>query len=656
MKGRRSGAVPMKKLILAAASALALVAETAAAQDNPDKLLWGDTHLHTRLSMDAYALGNRSGDADTAYRFAKGEPVIHPYHRARVQLQTPLDFLAVADHAELLGAPYALLELKDPRLTQTRVGKRMIKMIGEGRGLEAFGLIVLGGNLADMPDDKRPPKIGLTTALLWRFQDLVSVPNKRARAERWLASDPTLLRDLVNEDVTKTMWASNMDAAARHNAPGKFTTLVGWEYSAVPSGANLHRVVISPTDPETAKSWIPYSSVDSPNPETLWRWLGETKKRTGADFIAIPHNSNISKGRMFAAVDYEGRPIDADYARLRSTWETIAEVTQIKGTSETHPAISPNDEFANFELFSKLIDNRADAKGEATATAADYVRGALMTGLEIEERAGVNPFKYGMIGSTDTHTALPSAEENNFMGKFVGDSTPEQKETSAGRGAGWIMSTSGLAAVWAKDNTREEIFAAMKRREVYGTTGPRIAVRFFGGFGFAPEDAAASDIAAIGYAKGVPMGGDLSSAPSAPSFLVQAVKDPKDANLDRIQIVKGWLGRDGKAQEKIFNVAWSGSRIVGPNGAVSPVGNTVDEATATYANSIGAAELSTVWTDPEFDPAARAFYYVRVLQIPTPRNSLYDSVALQKSPPAGHPTAIQERAYTSPIWYSPAKG
>ncbi len=639
---------------LAAAVASVLAIGSASAENYPDRLLWGDTHLHTRLSMDAYALGNRSGDADIAYRFAKGEPVIHPYHRARVQLQTPLDFLAVSDHAELLGAPYSLLELKDPRLTRTRVGKRMIAMINKGRGLEAFGLIVLGGNLAELPDDQRPPKIGLGTALLWRFQDLVSTPDGRARAERWLASDPTLLQDLNNPDVTKSMWAINMDAASNFNDPGKFTTLVGWEFSSTPDGANLHRIVLSPADPQTAKLFNPYSSVDSRNPEDLWRWLERTKQATGADFIAIPHNSNISKGRMFASVDFEGRPIDADYAKLRSNWEMIAEVTQIKGTSETRPVLSPNDEFADFEFYNKLIESRPDKPKEMPETAADYVRGALKTGLELEEKIGVNPFKLGMIGSTDGHTALASAEENNFMGKFVGDSTPEQKEDSAGRGAGWIMSTSGLAAVWAMENTREEIFAAMKRREVYGTTGPRIAVRFFGGFDFADPDASASDLAAIGYAKGVPMGGDIAGGGgAAPTFLIRAVKDPKDANLDRIQIVKGWLSADGKAQEKVFDVAWSAGRSTGADGKLDPVGDTVDAATATYVDSIGAPELSAVWRDPEFDPAARAFYYARVLQIPTPRNSLYDSVALQKPPPAGYPTAIQERAYTSPIWYSP---
>ncbi len=646
----------MKKTLFAAASAAALFHGAAQAQSYPEKLLWGDTHLHTRLSFDAYYLGNKTVDADTAYRFAKGEPVIHPYHRARVQLQTPLDFLAVTDHAELLGAPYNLISIRDPRLTKTEIGRRVIKLVDAGRGKEAFGLMVLGGNTADLPDEKRPPKIGLADVLRWRFVDLIRPADNAARAQRWVASDPTIARDLDNPEIFKASWSSNMDAAVRHNAPGTFTTLVGWEYSSTPDGANLHRIVLSPMDPEKAKSIRPFSSIDSNNPEDLWRWLEKTKRETGADFTAIPHNSNISKGRMFATIDYEGRPIDADYARMRSNWETVAEVTQIKGTSETHPVLSPNDEFASFEFYGNLIEMRAEAQHEATTTPADYVRSALKTGIEIEDRTGVNPFKYGMIGSTDTHSGLPSAEENNFMGKFAIDSIPENKANPGGLGSGWNMSASGLAAIWAKENTREEIFAAFKRREVYGTSGPRIAVRFFGGFGFTSDDAAAADIAAIGYAKGVPMGGDLANAATAPSFLVQAVKDPKGANLDRIQIVKGWLDRDSKAQEKVFDVAWSGDRAIGADGKLPAVGGTVNEATASYTNAIGAAELAIVWTDPEFDPAARAFYYVRVLQIPTPRNSLYDSVALQKAPPEGHPTTIQERAYTSPIWYSPARG
>jgi hypothetical protein len=644
----------LKQALLGAAAALA--GASAAAQDHPDKLLWGDTHLHTNLSLDAYYLGNQSADADTAYRFAKGEPVIHPYHRARVQLSAPLDFLAVSDHAELLGAPYSLIALKDPRLTRTRVGREVTRLVAAGRGLDAFGLAVLGANMADTPEALRPPKIGLATFLWWRFEDLIRPTDRRARAERWLASDPTLFSDLNNPEVAASMWARNMDAAARHNAPGKFTTLVGWEYSSTPGGANLHRIVLSAVDPERAKAFLPYSSIDSSNPEDLWRWLAETKAKTGADFTSIPHNSNISKGRMFADVDYEGRPLDADYARRRAQWETVAEVTQIKGTSETHPALSPGDDFADFEFFSRLIENRAAADQTPTVSPADYVRSALKAGLEFEQRLGVNPFKLGMIGSTDAHTGLASADEANFMGKFALDSIPENKESIGGLGSGWMMSASGLAAVWAKANTREEIFAAFKRREVYGTTGPRIAVRFFGGFDFAPDDLAAADIAAVGYSKGVPMGGDLALEGAPPRFLVHAVKDPLGANLDRVQIIKGWVGQDGAVKEKIFDVAWSGARDIGPDGDLPPVGSTVDLRTASYDNSIGAPELAAVWTDPEFDPAARAFYYVRVLQIPTPRNSLYDSVAAGKPPPLGHPPTIQERAYTSPIWCSPAKG
>ena len=649
----------IKKMLLSASATLALSASAAVAQAYPDKVLWGDTHLHTNLSVDAYFLQNHSADAATSYRFAMGEPVVNAYHRARVQLKTPLDFLAVSDHAELLGVPYDILSLKDPRLANTRLGKKLTELFNSGHAEDAFGLFLLAITSAGIPDEQRPAKVGLLTALRWRFEDLVSAPDPRVRAERWLWSDPSIIAEMFNEDIFRAGWTTNMDAAAKYYRPGKFTTLVAWEYSPTPNGANLHRIVLSPIDPNAAKSFLPYSSNDSGNPEDLWKWLAETSDKTGADFIAIPHNSNISKGRMFATVDYDGRPLTAEYARLRSAWEPIAEVTQIKGTSETHPALSPNDEFAGFEFFKSVIEARAGAEHAPTVLPADYLRGALKTGLELEKQIGVNPYKLGMIGSTDSHSGLSSAEEDNFQGKFAWDSVPEMKDHSlAGAVTGWDMSASGLAAVWAKENTREEIFAAMKRREVYGTTGPRMSVRFFGGFGFEKSDLSAPDLAAVGYAKGVPMGGDISGGASAdaPSFLVQAVKDPKDANLDRVQIVKGWLGPDGKAQEKVFDVAWSAGRSPGADGKIPDVGNTVDLKTASYTNAIGAAELTVVWRDPEFDPAQSAFYYVRVLQIPTPRNSLYDSVALQKPPPEGYPATIQERAYTSPIWYSPAKG
>lgn len=634
----------------------ALATGPALAQDHPDRLLWGDTHLHTNLSVDAYLLRNYSADADTAYRFAKGLPVVNPYHRARVQLQTPLDFLAVTDHAELLGVPYRLLTVKDRNLTSTRLGARIRQLVAEGRGDDAFGLFILAINSAGAEETGKARKLGLFDLLAYRFNSLIGRADDAAFAQQWLAGDPSLIGDLDQEAVIRTSWEANLAAAEAHNRPGEFTALVGWEYTPTPDGANLHRIVLSDIDGGRAGSFIPFSSNNSPNPDDLWLWLENASASTGANFVSIPHNSNISKGRMFAALDFAGAPLGAEGAQRRAKWETVAEVTQIKGTSETHPAISPEDEFAGFEFFSQLIESREDAQHDPTATRGDYVRGALLTGLEEEARIGINPFKLGMIGSTDTHSGLPSAEENNFMGKFAFDSTPETKGAGpGGRIKGWDMSASGLAAVWARANTRAEIIAAMKRREVYGTTGSRISLRFFGGYGFTPEDAAAADVAAVGYQKGVPMGGDLVRAADgrAPSFLIRAVKDPIEANLDRMQVIKGWLGPDGKAVEKVFDVAWSGDRRIGADGKLPAVGDSVDRATASYENSIGAAELATVWTDPEFDPGARAFYYVRVLQIPTPRNSLYDSVALGKSPPEGYPVVIQERAYSSPIWYAP---
>lgn len=643
----------MRRLLLASAS-FVMLAGPALAEGEPDRLLWGDTHLHTRLSTDAYFLGNKSADADTAYRFAKGEPVIHPYHRARVQIETPLDFLAVSDHGELLGVPYRLMTLGDERLVNTRLGARLKQLVDAGRGEDAFGLFIVAITQGS-PEGQRPPKVTAMTALKWRLQSLVSVVDARAMATQWLAGDPTLIEDLNQPDVIATSWEANVEAAERHYQPGKFTSLIAWEFTPTPDGANLHRVVISDADGSKAKTFLPFTANDDENPEALWRWLGGMKEATGADFVAIPHNSNISKGRMFATVDFDGRPLTKEIAQLRADWETVAEVTQIKGTSETHPLLSPGDEFAGFEFFRHLIEARPDAPHTPTIERGDYVRSALMTGLELDSALGVNPFKLGMIGATDSHTGLASAEENNFMGKMGIDSIPENKETGFGAVPGWEMSASGLAAVWARENTREEILAAFRRREVYGTSGPRISVRFFGGFDFAPGDADARDIAATGYAKGVPMGGDLKGTADrrAPSFLVRAVKDPAGGNLDRVQIVKGWLGPDGKAQEKVFDVAWSDGRTRDAEGKVPPVGDTVDRRTAAYANTIGAAELTAVWTDPEFDPERRAFYYVRVLQIPTPRNSLYDSVALGKAPPEGYAVTIQERAYSSPIWYTP---
>jgi len=621
-------------------------------KSNPGQLLWGDTHLHSNLSVDAYIFGNRTADADMAYRFAQGAPVIHPYHRAKVQLETPLDFLAVTDHSEFLGVPYSLFTDKDPRLTETRLGRRLLELRAAGEVGHAARLIVWAMNLAGLEGVAKPAEISWTTRLGWRIADLFGADASVERDLLWVSSDPTLVGELAIEELFQTHWDANLAAAERHNKPGEFTTLIGWEYSPVRDGANLHRVVIMSNGSEVAKQFLPFSSVDSINPEDLWHWLGEVEAATGADFVSIPHNSNVSKGRMFERLNTAGQPIDANYAKLRSRWEPVAEITQIKGTSETHPLLSPDDEFAQFEFFNHLLEMRPDARLRPTITEADYVRSALKTGLEIGAQTGINPYKLGVIGATDSHTGLASAEENNFMGKMALDSIPENKARGLGRMSGWEMSASGLAAVWARENTREEIMAAFKRREVYGTTGPRITVRFFGGFDFSADDLTA-DIAIPGYARGVPMGGDLHTGSGAPSFLIKAMKDPNGANLDRIQMIKGWLDADGNSREKVYDLVWSGDRQKDADGKLSAVGDSVDRTTARYLNTIGAPVLSVVWRDPEFDPAMPAFYYVRVLQIPTARNSLFDSLALDEEHPAGYPAVIQERAYTSPIWYTP---
>jgi hypothetical protein len=592
------------------------VAMPALAQDT--QLLWGDTHVHSSFSVDAYMLGNRSATPDDAYRFAKGLPMIHPYHRARIQLERPLDFLVVSDHAEMLGTLYRLAA-GDKALTETATGKGFLAAMGEGGNLasSAAGRAFLGA-LGGAP----PPE------------------------------------DFMQPAYRRSIWEETTSITERHNQPGKFTAFVGWEWTAMPDGNNLHRVVMSSASAAQAQRFLPYSTNDSSKPEDLWKWLETTAASTGADFLSIPHNSNLSNGLMFDEVDSEGRPLSAAYARTRARWEPIVEATQIKGDSEARRELSPTDELASFEVFDYLLKTGADGKlaPSPPPKPGSYVRGALMRGLEIDARAGVNPYKFGVIGSTDAHTAASTPDEDNFGGKVAYDSTPEHRFTETAL-PNVRMSASGLAAVWAKSNTREGIFEALRRKEVYATSGPRIAVRFFGGFTFRAGDARAKDIARVGYAKGVPMGGDLTRAPKgrAPSFLVHAAKDPLGGNLDRVQIVKGWLAAEGKARERVFDVAWSGDRKPGTDGKLPPVGDTVNLATGKYANTIGAAQLAAVWTDPEFDPAQRAFYYVRVLQIPTPRHTLYDALALKREHPASPPAVIQDRAYTSAIWYTPAQ-
>jgi len=607
--------------------------------DSSRQLLWGDTHLHTAYSFDAFLNGNRSADPDTAYRWAKGLPVIHPYHRARVQVKDPLDFLVVADHAEFLGVIRKLYyDIHDG--PGAKFAQQVRDAFDSGNGAAMFkGVLPVG---AVEPGDT---------------QDPISDEG---------APNAFVLGDL-GAKISRDTWAETTAAADRHNEPGRFTAMIGWEWSSLPSGANLHRVVMTPVDGETARRFMPYGSDQSSYPDDLWAWLEKTTEETGAEFVAIPHNPNISKGYMFGATSLNEAPYTTESARTRARWEPVLEVTQYKGDSEAHPDLSPDDPFADFESYTSYIQQD---KQIYVASKGDYARSALRRGLEIEERVGANPYKFGMIGATDSHSGLSAYEEDNFWGKMALDSTPETKHKfGVGRGVtGWNIGAGGLAGVWADENTREAIFAAFRRREVYATTGSRMQVRFFGGWDFDQKDVEAADLAEAGYSKGVPMGSDLAGQPDAPgglrgffgaeapdepSFLIQAVKAPNGANLDRVQVIKGWIGADGQSHEKVYDVVWSGERERAASGAVPPVGNTVDLDTGHYTNDIGTAELVSVWTDPNFESSQRAFYYVRVLEIPTPRHSLLDGIALQTDPPSEQPPTLQERAYTSPIWYTP---
>ena len=601
----------------------------------PTRLYWGDTHLHTSYSFDAFLNQNESVDPDTAYRWARGLPVVHPYHRARVRIDTPLDFLVVSDHAEGMGVLRAIVNHQEEfgELSGWAAVERWLSVAAVRLGMwTGYGSVV--------------------------FRDLLP-----QRLDHW-GDDPVLdpgntpLNDSLG-DITPTVvtsWNETIDAAEANNEPGRFTALLGWEWSSIPAGANLHRVVVTPNGRDQAAQYMPYGSDQSQYPQDLWAWLEATSSRTGSQFIAIPHNSNISKGYMFDETTLRGEPMSADYIKTRRRWEPVVEMTQIKGDSETHPSLSPEDPFAGFEPFEFYLQQEWQGY---RAAVGDFIRPALGRGLQIGSKAGANPFQFGLIGSTDAHTGLSSAEEENFWGKMAYDSIPENKTGDSLGGVkatGWDMAAAGMAAVWATENTRQGIFEAMQRREVYATTGPRIGLRLFAGWNFTPQDAESPDLASLGYAGGVPMGGELTGAAGAPGgirLLISAQKDPKGANLDRVQVIKGWLDAAGNSREKVFDVAWSGERLPLADGSLPPVGNTVDEPGASYANSIGAAQLATVWEDPEFEPDQSAFYYVRVLQIPTPRHSTYDAAALKIPPPEPYPAAIQERAYTSPIWYVP---
>ena len=458
-------------------------------------------------------------------------------------------------------------------------------------------------------------------------------------------------------------WEKVVKAAEAYNNPGRFSTLIGFEWTSLVNGNNLHRNVIFRDSADKVGQVVPFTTqapIGSTDPLDLYRWLENYEAKTGGTALALAHNGNLSNGIMFPVdAQYTGRKLDAAYVQSRARWEPLYEVTQMKGDGEAHPFLSPDDEFADYETWDAGNLDLSEAK-TSDMLAREYAREALKTGLLLESKLGTNPYKFGMVGSTDSHTGLSTSEEDNFFGKHTGgEPSPERMEhpftkTEKGSFEGWQTSASGMAAVWATENTREAIFDAMQRREVYATTGPRIAVRFFGGWDFTANDLNSRQPAFRGYEKGVPMGADLPRrAGGAPKFMVYALRDSIGANLDRIQIVKGWLDRDGKTHERVYEVAWSGDRKVGADGKLPPVGNTVDVKNATWMNTIGASELGTVWTDPDFDANQRAFYYARVIEIPTPRWVVYDAFRFGIEPPPNAKLIDQERAYTSPIWYTP---
>ncbi len=586
-------------------------------RDFPTNVYFGDTHLHTNLSFDAYADGNTRNGPDEAYRWAKGE-TLPGEDGVPTRISRPLDFLAVTDHSEYMGLVQGLAEGNE-LLRAQEAGARWGEMMDNGQGAEVMGEIVSDG-----------------------------IQN---------------IQRLSAPEFERSVWEDIIDAAEAHYEPGRFTTFVGYEYTSTPKGDNLHRVVLFRDGRERVAQVSPFSFYDSLNPEDLWTYLQDYENKTGGRALAIAHNGNVSAGRMFALQTFQGNPMTREYAQKRMRWEPLYEVTQYKGDGETHPYLSPEDEFADFESWDKgnIAMNKAH---QDEFFRHEYARSALMLGLSQESAVGANPFKFGMIGATDSHTSFAQSAEDNFLGKYSAKLPSPDRWTGVfpgpvpgaiGQMYEWETSSSGYAGAWATENTREAIWEAMMRKEVYATTGPRMVVRMFGGFDYAESDVSRHDFAAIGYEKGVPMGGDLTEAPEgkAPKFLVSALKDPDGANLDRIQIVKGWLDADGKLHERVYDVAVSDDRPIVNGKAATKVGSTVDLATATYTNSIGDVQLMAWWADPDFDPSVRSFYYARVIEIPTPRWTAFDEVRFGIEMDPEVTRVLQERAYTSPIWYTP---
>ncbi|MBD1548730.1 DUF3604 domain-containing protein [Roseibium aggregatum] len=586
-------------------------------QSYPNRVFWGDTHLHTSYSTDAGMIGNVLGP-DEAFRFARGEKV-RASAGTWAQLVRPLDFLVVADHAENLGLAPMIAE-SNPGLLSNEWGRKLHDLVKGGDPIAAY--------------------------------------------VEWGAALNAAVDRINDDNLQRTMWNRIVESAERFNEPGVFTALHGFEWSSGPDANNLHRVVMFRDDADKVEDLVPFSTYDSSDPEDLWNWLAAYEKRTGGHVMAFPHNGNLSNGLMFDDKRMNGAPIDVDYAERRMRWEPLYEVTQMKGDGETHPSLSPNDEFADYYTWDR--GNFGTALKTPDMLPREYARQALARGLKYEQEIGVNPFKFGMIGSTDSHTSLATTREDNYFGK----ATIVEPGTGKNRYEDFIVQpvilgediairhyetlASGLAAAWARENTREALWDAFKRKEVYATTGSRITVRVFAGWDFEADEVQRPDFARTGYDRGVPMGGDLFTGPdgAAPTFMIRALRDPDGANLDRIQIVKGWVDGDGSPKTKVFDVAWSGDRELQADGKLPPVGSTVKG--ADYTNTIGSAALGGYWVDPEFDPEQRAYYYVRVLEIPTPSWLAYDQAFYGNLDlPDDAVMVQQDRAYTSPIWYTP---
>ena len=595
-----------------------------AGRNFPARPLFGDTHLHTAMSFDAGMFGCRLGPADT-YRFAKGAEVTSSSGQ-RVRLSRPLDFMVVTDHSDFMGLAPDFLGGK-PEVMADPIARRWYELVHAGKAAEAFAELLPLYSAGKMPQT---------------MQYLPGSPGYRSA------------------------WQATIQAAEQANEPGRFTAFIGYEWTSNTKGNNLHRNVIFRDNADKATQIEPYTTfppLGSDDPRELWKWMAAYEQKTGGRVLCIPHNGNLSNGRMFPMIEpVSGGKLDKDYALTRQKWERLYEATQTKGDGEAHPFLSPNDEFVNFNRWDRSnLDGSERKKQEMLEF--EYVRSAYKNGLRLEAQLGANPFKFGLVGSTDSHIGIPAVEEDNFFGKMAtAEPNPQRWEhpfinnkQSGVTIMGWETQAAGYAAVWAQENTRESIWDAMQRRETYATTGPRMVVRFFGGWDFDKADAEKRSPAMIGYSKGVPMGGDLAAPPpgKAPTFLVAALRDPIGANLDRIQIIKGWLDAKGELHEKVYDVTWSGARKPDTSGKLPAVGNTVDVPNATWSNTIGAPELMTVWKDPDFNPGQRAFYYGRVIEIPTPRWTAYDAKRFGIKMPKEVPMTTTERAYTSPIWYTP---